>query len=77
MPNDSTPPIELREFFLQAPIPMVILMGPEHRFVVANPPYEALVGRKVDGKTVAEVFSQEEVGYFIPILDGVDRTGES
>ena len=66
---------ELSEFFAQAPIPMVILSGPEHWYTVVNAPYEQMIGRKALGKTVREVFLAEEVAEFIPLLDHVFQTG--
>lgn len=68
---------DLYEFFMQAPIPIVAMRGPEHRYQLANPPYERLVGRSVVGKTVAEAFTREEAGNFIALLDEVYRTGKS
>jgi signal transduction histidine kinase len=65
----------LYEFFMRAPVPMVILIGPEHRFFLANAPYEKLVGRSLLGKTVLEAFSSAETDVFIPILDQVLGTG--
>jgi PAS domain S-box-containing protein len=67
---------QLEVLLMQAHVPMVILLGPEHRFCLANPLYEKLVGRPVIGKTVREAFTQGEIGSFIPLLDGVYRTGE-
>lgn len=67
---------ELHSFFMQAPAPMVIFQGAEHRFMLANPLYEKYVGRRVQGKTVREVFTDEEIGYYIPLLDRVFQTGE-
>ncbi len=67
---------ELYTFFMQAPAPMVILMGPEHTFTLANPLYEKYVGRSVVGKTIREVFTNEEVGYYIGLLDRVYQSGE-
>lgn len=67
---------QLSDFFMQAPVPMVILLGKEHRFLIANPPYEKLIGWSATGKTVLEVFSPEEVGHFVPLLDGVYETGQ-
>ena len=66
---------ELHDFFMQAPVPMVIVSGPKHLFTLANPLYEKFVGRSVVGKTVLEAFTQEEVAHFIPLLDGVYQTG--
>lgn len=66
---------ELYEFFMQAPAPLVILTGDEFRFTLANPPYEKLIGRKVQGRTLLEVFSRQEVEYYIPLLKGVINTG--
>jgi PAS domain S-box-containing protein len=65
----------LYEFFMRAPIPMVILIGPDHRFFLANEPYTKLVGRQVTGRTVREVFPSSETDVFIPILDQVYATG--
>lgn len=67
---------ELYQLIMQAPVPMVLVSGPDHRFILANPPYENLFGRSVTGKTVLEVFSEEEVGYFVPLLDSVYETGK-
>ena len=65
----------LFNFFMQAPIPMVILEGPDHLFTLVNPPYENLFQKKAQGKTVLEAFALEEVADFIPLLDGVYKTG--
>ncbi|NMO21893.1 PAS domain-containing protein [Pyxidicoccus fallax] len=67
---------ELQEVFLQAPTPMVVMSGPEHRFTLANPLYEALVKRRVLGKTLAEVFSEEELARMRPLIREVYETGE-
>jgi signal transduction histidine kinase len=66
----------LSEVIMQIPVPIVILTGAEHRYTVVNEPYEQMVGRKILGKTVLEAFSIEEVKDFIPLLDGVYRTGQ-
>lgn len=63
------------DFLMQAPIPMVILIGPEHRFALANEPYQKFIGRNAVGKTLLEVFSLEEAENFVPLLDEVYRTG--
>ncbi len=65
----------LYEFFMQAPIPMVIMLGREYRFFLANEPYEKLVGKKVVGKTVRELFPAQDIDLFIPLLDQVYVTG--
>lgn len=67
---------ELQDIFMQAPIPMCILTGPNHRFTLANRHYVELVGREVLGRTPSEAFSAEEVGYYLPIVDRVFQTGE-
>lgn len=67
---------ELHDFIMQSPSPMVILLGPEYRFALANPPYERLIGGKVTGKTVREVFSPEAANFYIPLIDSVYQTGE-
>lgn len=63
---------ELYEFFMQAPAPLVILLGPNHRYELVNPLYEKLIGgRQVIGKTVYEIFNEQEVGHFVELLDKV------
>ena len=68
---------ELHGFLQQAPVPVCILAGPEHRFTFANPAYIALVAREVVGKTLAEAFAPGEVNDYRPLLDRVFQTGES
>lgn len=67
----------LYEFFMQAQIPLVILQGADYRFFLANEPYEKLVGKKVVGKTVLELFTKLESDLLIPLLDQVYNTGEA
>lgn len=67
---------DLHDFFTQVPAPMVIFLGPEHRFHLANPSYIQLVQRDVLGKTLREAFTESEVGYYVPLLDKVYQTGE-
>lgn len=68
---------ELHDFFMQAPAPMCVLMGPDHVFTIANTLYTEFIGRDPIGKTVREVFKPEEAGQFFGILDKVYRTGVS
>ena len=67
---------DIFDFIMQVPSPMVVLLGPAHRFSIANPAYELMVGRKVIGKTVLEAFSLEEVSDFVVLLDEVYKTGK-
>jgi PAS domain S-box-containing protein len=67
---------ELREVFMQAPTPLVVMSGPEHRFTLANPPFEKLVNREVLGRTLREAFTEEGAVHTLPIIDKVYRTGE-
>ena len=66
---------DLEDFFMQSPLPMVILEGPEHVFTLANPPYEKLIGRKANGKKLFEVFNPEEIKVFTSILSKVYESG--
>ena len=66
----------LRDYFEQSPSPMCILLGPQHRFTLANKPYERLIGRSgLIGKSVAEVFPDQEIVPFIQILDEIYASG--
>ena len=67
---------ELYSFMMQSLSPLVILIGPELRFFLANPAYERFVGRTVKGKTLREAFTDEEIGALIPFLEEVYRTGK-
>jgi|GEM_PF-762180 len=67
---------ELNEYFMQAPVPMCILMGPEQVYTLANAPYLNLVERDVLGKKTRDVFTLEEATPYFDILDRVYRTGE-
>ena len=42
---------ELNDFIMQAPYPMVVLLGPAHRFSIANPAYEVMVRTVVTFRT--------------------------
>jgi PAS domain S-box-containing protein len=68
---------QLAELFEQAPIFMAITRGPEHRFELANPNYNRLVGhRPVIGRTVAEALPEAAEQGYTALLDRVYRTGE-
>jgi len=64
--------------FMQAPVPVSVMIGPEHVYDLANPLYERLIGHTgVVGKPIREVFP--EVPPDAPIfatLDRVYQTGE-
>ncbi len=67
---------ELFAFFMQAPIAICVLDGPEHTFTLSNPHYDKLVERKVVGRRVRDAFTEAEAGPFFQILDRVFLTGE-
>ncbi|MBC7396964.1 MAG: PAS domain-containing protein [Bdellovibrionales bacterium] len=67
---------ELHEFFMQAPIAICVLDGPDHVFTLSNPLYDQLAKRDVLGKKVREAFTDAEVGPFFDLLDRVFQTGE-
>ncbi len=67
---------ELFEFFMQAPLAICVLDGPEHIFTLSNQHYDKLAGRTVVGKKVRDAFTEAEVGPFFEILDRVYLTGE-
>jgi PAS domain S-box-containing protein len=71
---------ELERFaalFEQAPTFMTQLVGPDHRFELANPKYTQLIGMDdVVGRTVAEVFPEVANQSNLQLLDQVYRTGE-
>ena len=69
----------LHDFFMHAPLPLVILLGPEHRFSLINPPYLSLLRREdagsVLGKPVREALPELKGQPFFRLLDTVYQTG--
>ncbi len=68
----------LAVMFEQAPGFMAMLRGPEHRFELANPAYERLIGRSgLTGKTAQEVLPEVAAQGYIELLDRVFASGET
>jgi signal transduction histidine kinase len=66
----------LRALFMEAPAPICILRGPEHRYEFVNPSYARLVGdRPLLGRTVREALPEIAGQGFYELLDGVYQTG--
>ena len=62
---------------LQAPVPAALMVGPEHRYRLANQPYCAMVGRQdLVGKTWIEVFPELRDTELPAILDRAYASGE-
>lgn len=66
----------LHSLLSQTSIAVCVLEGPDHRFTLANSAYDAFVGREVLGKNVRDVFTDEEAGKFVEVLDVVSVTGQ-
>ncbi|PSJ16514.1 sensor histidine kinase [Nitrosomonas supralitoralis] len=69
---------ELRDFIEQSPAAMYMVKGPQHEFTLANSHYLKLVERGMDkliGKTIREVFSESEDGWFLSLANRVYQTG--
>jgi len=83
-PEPIPPPVDisgaLYDVFMQAPVPLVLLTGPEHRVTFINPPYVRLMRRTSDdlivGRPIREVLPELEGQGFFELLDQVYRTGE-
>ncbi|WP_437508045.1 ATP-binding response regulator [Sorangium sp. So ce1099] len=68
---------KLHDLFMQAPIPIAVFVGPEHRYEVANPPYCEMVGRpEIVGKNVRDVFPELGEHEVIATLDRALRSGQ-
>ena len=68
---------QLQTAFLQAPALVAVTEGPEHRFVLANPRFEKIVGRgNLVGRTVWEALPELEAQGVFALLDQVYATGE-
>jgi PAS domain S-box-containing protein len=76
-PDGGDELIRFREMFAQSPSFSALLQGPEHRFLLANPAYQQLVGhRDVVGLTVREAIPEAESQGFLGLLDEVFATGK-
>lgn len=66
----------LHRLFMQAPMPIAMLEGPDHTFTLQNAAYSALVGgRDLVGKPVRVALPELAGQPFYELLDGVYRTG--
>ncbi len=68
---------ELHEFFMQAPAPIAIFTGPKYECTLANSCFSELLGRKVHGKKIQDVFANSEREFFVSAVEEVYRTGET
>ncbi|MDP9009816.1 MAG: PAS domain S-box protein [Pseudomonadota bacterium] len=76
-PESAEELYRLREMFVKSPSFSALLQGPEHRFVLANPAYHQLIGRRnVIGLTVREAVPELEGQGFFELLDNVLASGE-
>jgi signal transduction histidine kinase/DNA-binding response OmpR family regulator len=71
--------LKLYTQFMQAPVPLCLMVGPELVYELANPPYLAMLGRQdVVGRPVREVFA--ELAPDAPVfrmLEDVHRSGRA
>jgi PAS domain S-box-containing protein len=67
------------DLLMQAPVPIAMLLGAEHRFAFINKRYAELIGAKsissLLGKTMLEAFPELEEQRFIELLDRAYETG--
>jgi PAS domain S-box-containing protein len=68
---------QLHGLFTHAPAAISIGQGREHRYELANEPYERLAGRQLVGRTLREAFPGEEGKHFVETIERVYDTGES
>lgn len=67
---------ELRELLDQIPYPLCVITGEERTFLMANRSFETYNARKVEGRTMAQVFVDDDVSHFEEVIDKVYATGE-
>jgi PAS domain S-box-containing protein len=61
---------------MQAPTPMCLLLGSQHIFKLANPPYIEFIERNPLGRSAREVFAKNKSEDFFSILDKVYKNEE-
>ncbi len=67
----------LEEAFASAPMLLCLVRGPEHTCVLANAPYQRLMGqRELIGRPMRDVLPELEGQGFFRLLDRVYQTGE-
>jgi signal transduction histidine kinase len=68
----------LKSLFMEAPAPICIFRGPDHRYEFANPSYARLVGdRPLIGQPIREALPEIAGQGFYELLDRVYQTGET
>ncbi|WP_437590289.1 ATP-binding protein [Sorangium sp. So ce1000] len=68
---------KLYDLFMQAPVPIAVFAGPEHRYEVANPPYCEMISRQdIVGKSAREVFPELGEHEVFTMLDRARETGQ-
>jgi len=68
----------LYRFFMQAPAAICVHSGPEHRYEMVNPAYQAIVGqRALLGRTMREALPELEQQGIFALLDEVYDSGET
>jgi PAS domain S-box-containing protein len=68
---------QMYDLFLQAPVPICVLRGPDLVFELANPLYQQLAGnRPLVGRTVVEAIPEVMEQGYVSLLQGVLETGE-
>jgi signal transduction histidine kinase len=69
---------QLRTAFLQAPALVAVTEGPDHRFVLANPPYEEVAANgDLRGRTVADALADVMGEGLLADLDKAYATGDA
>ncbi|WP_437814027.1 ATP-binding protein [Sorangium sp. So ce1078] len=68
---------KLYDLFMQAPVPIAVFVGPEHRYEFANPPYHEMLSRtELVGKNVRDAFPELGEHEVIATLDRALRSGQ-
>ncbi len=67
---------QMFDLFLQAPVPVCVLRGPDFVYEVVNPLYDQLTGhRGLIGRTLAEAIPEAADQGFVALMRGVLETG--
>ena len=67
----------LYDVFMQAPVPVAVLVGSERRFEVANPAWLEIIGKdQVRGRALRDVFPDLEGHAALAVLEQVETTGK-
>jgi signal transduction histidine kinase/ActR/RegA family two-component response regulator len=67
----------LYDIFMQAPVPVAVLSGPELVFEVANPPFCRMLGRELSGRRLREAIGEASAAFAVDAVEDAYHAGQT